>query len=131
MESVQRLFIILAGALVGAVGSYYITHHEKWIGQHRVGRYTLYLFVILLLLAGWLPLETYWDNYQLKGARVEPYQIGILADMQWDETRPVGQFATGTDVSIEKWKKQIEEDAPKDGIKVSVRTITSDDNFYS
>lgn len=127
MKILQELCLLFAGALASIIGGFVLN-------QQKDLPLILVALVGLLLLLGVLPfsrIENAFLTWRRKGVLCVPMRIGILHDMGWDETRPYRQYATGTSVTCNQWKIQIEDEARKNGVKVAVRFINTNTKFHS
>ena len=129
MKTIQQWSLLFAGALAGVIGSFLFAEHQKWLSEHSGLLYAFILLVALLIL-GALPFRRMRAKFLLWRSKKEPYTIGILNDMGWDEKRPYRQFATGTNITIEEWRDQLKKDAKKNKVKVKVSFVTVKGNLY-
>ena len=130
MKTLQQWSLLFAGALASVIGGYVLTQYEEWLSQHS-GLYYALIFVCVLLVLSVFPFQKIVNGVLLLRRKTSPHKIGILNDMGWDEKRPTEQFATGTNITIDNWKMQIEADAKRNGMKACVEAINANKNFYS
>lgn len=121
----QQLALLFAGALASVMGGVLIRppFPEKYL-------YILSTTVVILTLYGSGAISKLWHSYNLwkrRGNKLVAPKVGILSDMGWEPEN--AEIRTWTDISPEKWKKEIEKLAMESKVKIKVELIDAGKNF--
>jgi len=123
VNTLRSLALLVAGALISVVISLY----ASLLMEYSLLVLTIFLILIVLfLLYGFGVLSPIRLIDEFRRKYLTP-KVGILNDMGWNPENK--EIYTGTDVSLEDWKNELEKVAKDNGIKIKVKFINANDRF--
>lgn len=121
----KSLALLFAGALASILGTL-LFQPPLPASYYRICG----AIIVILILYGSGAISKMWKSYNLwrrKGNRLIVPKLGILDDMKWNPQDK--EISTGTNISPEEWKKEIEKLARESKVKIKVELIGIKKNF--